>query len=210
MLSLFVDGLPRPTALFLMVHAAFRRDAGRFAEVLRTHQGPERIARLASHWELYSGMLLSHHQQEDAHLFTMLAHADERLEGLIPELEREHSALGPLLGQIGELFETQLTPRAELVKLFEKLEALLDEHLSKEEQYLVPVMERCGIIPGGGESQEGDAVEREAAWWEALAFPWVAEGIADATLEAILPKGVKERFVSDQASYRAHVNGLWA
>lgn len=162
----------RPTALFLMGHAAFRRDAGRSAERLRTRQEPERIARLALHWELYSGMLWRHHQQEDAHLFGTIARADERVESLIAELEREHAELDPLLVRFGELLEARPTTCDELDELFKssassplspaKVDALLEQHLSKEEEFLIPIMRVCGIFSAAARSR------RAMLWSEKL------------------------------------------
>ncbi|MEX0835612.1 MAG: hypothetical protein WD010_05945 [Nitriliruptor sp.] len=63
---LVIDGRPRPAALFLAVHEAFRRDAARGAAVAGRVEDAPRARRLARHWELYAGMLLSHHHAEEA------------------------------------------------------------------------------------------------------------------------------------------------
>lgn len=85
--------------------------------------------------------LHGHHTVEDTHLFPYLEEHYPELAPVIARLRDEHGTVGRLLGDIRALLETASGhDPARLREEFRRLSTELEEHLSYEEEQLVPTL----------------------------------------------------------------------
>lgn len=151
-------GHPNFTALtgyWLERHLGFRRMQAMLLEETRAFIGAERepaayaggLVRVAGR---FLNELHGHHAIEDHHYFPMLQRLDPRLERGFALLDADHHAIDPLLhaiaGQanalLGAIREGSPTADAagRLEAEFARFAALLDRHLTDEEEIVVPVI----------------------------------------------------------------------
>lgn len=103
----------------------------------------------------YGGMLLNelhgHHQIEDMHYFPQLSRLDPRLEQGFALLDADHGAMDGLLHDMADCANAVLQAEGDAAALgsfFKRLagfEALLDRHLTDEEELIVPVILKTGF-----------------------------------------------------------------
>ena len=99
---------------------------------------------------------------------------------------------------------------APAVTAFERLAAVIDAHLDREEEHLVPVM-AAGPGPGGPPSEDGPGAggppeDGPPGGFDDPAFqlPWLADGLDPQVVDgllSVLPPSFREGFPAWQAAY---------
>ncbi len=142
-----LSGPPADTRDMLVVHAAFRREFRLVPALVRaTAEGDTARAKtVADHLELMTMFLHHHHGGEDRLLWPVLL---ERIAGehcpLVLLMEAHHEAISAQLDVVEELralFGAMATAehRDDLAAACDRLHQLLDEHLTAEEQRILPL-----------------------------------------------------------------------
>jgi hypothetical protein len=209
---------------FLGAHRAFRRDAGRFPVALRRSamqtrpgEGPD-IDALRGHWDSYEAALAYHHHLEDDWLFPLLAGIDPALRGVIDQLVVQHHDLDETIATVDEALGR--LPAVEAVepaaRACDALAEALGPHFDLEEEHLAPVMRSTAIEPDAGDAAEQDGAEDEGAHPDdsghAFVMPWVADGLDDETVTALvdtLPPSARVTFPRWQADYTDRLRRWW-
>jgi len=220
-----LDGDGRATFLshFLGAHRAFRRDAARFPVALRrigAPEDPDRIPHpdaLRRHWEGYEAAMVHHHHMEDELLFPPLRNLDPAVGEVIDELVVQHHELdGTIAGVHEALVRLPAADAVEQsVRACEELAAGLGRHLALEEEHLVPVMRATMLEPRlHGEGEPGGTQEergRSEATGHAFVLPWMADGLDDDTVAALLGSepSAGATFPAWRAAYTDLLNRWW-
>jgi hemerythrin HHE cation binding domain-containing protein len=215
------EGRPSFLSHFLASHRAFRRDAARFPVAVRrigreggSEHGPGRspdVGALRRHWGGYQGALAYHHDMEDELLFPQLRSLDPALGEVIDELVVQHHEQDGTIAAVEEAMGR--LPAVEAVRpaslACDALAAALDRHFDVEEEHLVPVMRARGVEPEADgtdeEEQPGDTVQ-------AFVMPWVADGLDDDVVTALLeafPPSMRAAFPGWQADYADLLSRWW-
>ena len=132
-----------------VVHTMFRREFGLMPGLVRavTPGDTARAAVVADHVTLMTEGLAAHHQGEDDHIWPYLR---ERCPGecgaLVSVMEDQHRAIHECFRPVQTTAETwrqtaSADMRNALVEAVEELVAVTDEHLSLEEERVVPLIE---------------------------------------------------------------------
>jgi hemerythrin-like domain-containing protein len=131
----------------VVIHRLFRREFGLAPGLIRrvADGDRQRSAVVADHLEFLTDGLHHHHATEDELLWPMLLERVGELDGeLVRRMEAQHETVGALVARAGELFPTwranaSATTGEELANVFEKLSVALNEHLSDEENEILPL-----------------------------------------------------------------------
>ncbi len=131
--------------MFRQLTQVLREDA---QALLDKNMAFETYAQRLSHYGgTFLNQLHGHHQIEDAHYFPQLIQLDPRLERGFELLEADHEAIDPLLNDFAQGANAVLKgadPGA-FLKRINGFEALLDRHLTDEEEIVVPVVLETGF-----------------------------------------------------------------
>jgi hemerythrin-like domain-containing protein len=180
--------------MMLAVHDALRRDLERVAQMDARSEG----------WDFFERMLHVHHTAEDDLLWPVVRDAvagrSEDL-ALLDAMVTEHAAIVPLLEAIDRaLADGQAARRARA-----KLDTLLREHLTHEEQAALPLIDRTlteeqWIAFGQG------STERVGADMPRF-LPWLLDGADEDTTTRVLgliPAPVQDMYRDEwRPAYRA-------
>lgn len=133
-----------------LVHAIFRREYRLLPGLIRAvGSGDVQRARvIGEHAQMFIATLEHHHTNEDAMLWPKLhERVPTELEPLVDLMEDHHAqvhdlmeAIEPLLGRW--ISTADVRDRDHLADLFDRLYAILAEHLGAEERDLLPIMAR--------------------------------------------------------------------
>ena len=99
---------PVDMQMMYVMHHAFRRDLGRFAEAAQRTPVQDRTAwrLLARRWAIFSEVLHEHHSGEDAGMWPwLLEHGTPADRSTLEAMEAEHAEIDPLLASCAEGFE---------------------------------------------------------------------------------------------------------
>jgi len=180
-------------------HDALRRDLESVARMTARSEG----------WNLFERFLRAHHDAEDDALWPVLREAligqTEDL-SLLDEMEAEHAALGPLLEAIDDALDGGTSaPEART-----DLAARLQEHLTHEEEEVLPVIDRT--LNDEQWMQFGEASVARIGPDMPILLPWVLDGAdAERTKAALgsLPEPVQQEYRNEwQPAYAAR--NWWA
>ena len=170
-----------------VIHAAFRRDLGRFLAALSTFPPGDRAraAGLGRAWDNFRDMLHQHHQDEETIFFPVLAKlgADQ---GLIHDLESEHGVMSNALVEADvamRRFTSDSTAESAAAahRAMLTLQEALGIHLAHEERDLEPFS--AGHV-GTPEMKAAQKDVRKAFKGNAgTFFAWLLDG-ADADAQA--------------------------
>jgi iron-sulfur cluster repair protein YtfE (RIC family) len=138
---------PVDTRDMFVVHSGFRREFRLAPGLVRSVPAGDtaRAAQVATHLGLVTDLLHHHHTNEDALVWpTLLARVPEQLAPIVELMEGHHAAVHDLLEQFPGAVRAwtaaaQAAPREALADLLDRLYAILDEHLTAEEQRLLPI-----------------------------------------------------------------------
>ncbi len=181
------------TMMYVM-HDALRRDLHLIAKAA-ARRTP--LLRTAAGWELFKKALLTHHVAEDEALWppmrAALADRPDDL-ALLDAMEAEHARIDPLLAAIDDA----LADEARLDRVGDLTDVLaveLTAHLAHEEKEALALVEATvteadmAAFGGAHTVRYGADVSR--------IMPWLLDGVADETAEAIvggLPEPVRKAY----------------
>jgi hemerythrin-like domain-containing protein len=189
--------------MFMMSHHGFRRDLARFARALTRADVGERTQALQEEWQSFKNTLHGHHQVEDSSMFPNLRQQVPALSDCIAQLSADHAQIDPLLAQ-GDAAFAQLPDTGAALAIVRQLQALLDPHLAREEENLVPLIRGAKAFPTPGS-------EAEAAMY-AQGFAWSMHGVAaDVTTKvyALLPEIITARLPAALRAFDERCERVW-
>jgi hypothetical protein len=129
-----------------VVHTMFRREFGHLPRLIREAANVERARIIAGHFALINGALHHHHCSEDHLVWPLLKkRAGNSIGKHLQMMEAQHDALAIRLEQLSVGIRTWLADDAAANgpgSDASRLAVLLDEHLTAEEELVVPVMEQ--------------------------------------------------------------------
>lgn len=135
------------TSDMIIVHRLFRREFSRFPRlVLDVGAGDTGRAELIGSYlaDIAAG-LHHHHHAEDELLWPVLLERVSLRADLIHRMEAQHERLGELLARIDELLpvwrsRAEASVRDELADVIAQASSALDEHLTEEENEILPIV----------------------------------------------------------------------
>jgi hemerythrin-like domain-containing protein len=143
------DAGPADTAMMGIVHSALRRDLTRASAVLgaETATGDAQRTALAAHLAWMMDFLHGHHEGEDAGLWPLVRALNPSAGDLIDQMERDHAQIAPAMGTVNAATrryaaDGSAQARDGVVAALESLRAVLDPHLRREEQEMMPVVSK--------------------------------------------------------------------
>lgn len=128
-----------------LLHAAFRRDVGRLANVAQTYgtETDEVHDALLVGWHGFSRELHHHHRIEDTHIWPLmrrrLADRPDDL-AVLDDMEAEHSLIDPTLAALEEAFDDREHGPEQVPHRIDDLVGLLRSHLAHEERDAFPLI----------------------------------------------------------------------
>jgi hypothetical protein len=199
------DGTASMATLLLMSHHAFRRDLSRFAAALNQLGAPDpaQAEALRGEWRFYREALHGHHLMEDSNIFPGLKGQHPELAAVIAKLSEEHHRIDPLLVHgdrvFGESFDA-----AGAKGVVSDLQALLREHLEREEASVVPHLRGAKAFPPPPDESMLEVF--------AQGFAWSMQGIDEAVTREVaklLPPGLVSRLPAAQAAFNQRCLRVW-
>ncbi|OMB77234.1 hemerythrin domain-containing protein [Mycolicibacterium conceptionense] len=161
--------------MMLAVHDALRRDLMRMKSAAVQVDRPDIRSALGIGWQTFSRYLTVHHTAEDETLWPSMQaklgdHTTAR--DLLHEMTDEHARLDPVLREIDDNLAEGTAEHLET--LFDRLAALLTDHLEHEESSALPLVQE--ILTTEEWQAFGDDQRRrigfdDAAWF----FPWLLD-----------------------------------
>jgi iron-sulfur cluster repair protein YtfE (RIC family) len=140
---------PADTRIMGIVHDALRRDLQR-AETAITRAPPpseaQRVA-IAAHVRWLMDFLHRHHAGEDQGLWPLVRAHNPAAGDLLDQMDTDHARIGPQIDQVqnaAATYGTDASPagRQGLAAAIELLRSVLDPHLRREEDEMMPVVSR--------------------------------------------------------------------
>jgi hemerythrin-like domain-containing protein len=133
-----------------MAHAMFRREFGLLPALVRGVGAgdKERTQLIADHFELVKTVLHHHHHAEDTHLWPrLLERGPEDIDPIVHVMESQHADIDKALSEIEVARkawrDSATSERGEdMAAALDRLSPLLDEHLSMEEERVLPLIEK--------------------------------------------------------------------
>jgi Hemerythrin HHE cation binding domain len=130
------------------VHVVFRRELGSAPDLVRgvAAGDSERARVVGDHIELMLNLLHTHHSGEDAHIWSrLLERAPHELAPIVHTMESQHHGIEVTQAEVLTYAETWRSstaaePGEQLAAALERLNLLVEEHLSLEEEKAVPIM----------------------------------------------------------------------
>lgn len=138
-------------------HQELRRRVSRLQATLGRHEPDSEV--LATHCLAFCAALTSHHQGEDAGMFTEIAKARPDLAGKIDKLVEDHEMIGTILERVAALAERARGARgAALSSLkgeLDGLAAIMESHFRFEERALSAALDEGTTGAGWAEQVFG-------------------------------------------------------
>lgn len=133
-----------------VVHNTFRREYEGLGGLIRSVDAGDtaRAAIVVEHLEMISALLHAHHEGEDLYLWPKLVErAAPELASLVDRMADQHEAVAGGLSELGDRVrawwpEAGADARDALADALERFILVLDQHLTDEEKYVVPLLER--------------------------------------------------------------------
>ncbi|KXF85698.1 hemerythrin [Rhodococcus ruber Chol-4] len=135
-----------------LLHAAFRRDVGRLANVAQTYgtETDEVHDALLVGWHGFSRELHHHHRIEDTRIWPLmrrrLADRPDDL-AVLDDMEAEHSLIDPTLAALEEAFDDREHGPEQVPHRIDDLVELLRSHLAHEERDAFPLIREVITAP---------------------------------------------------------------
>jgi Hemerythrin HHE cation binding domain len=133
----------------LMMHNMFRREfalmPGLVGDVVAGEHDRAQI--IGDHVQAVTDLLHGHHTHEDEDIWPLLLDRCARAAGLVGLMQGQHHQVATLLHQVDEALSiwrdaVTVESRAALAEVLDRLIPALKEHLSAEEDRVVPLMEQ--------------------------------------------------------------------
>ncbi len=131
-----------------MVHVMLRRELGLLPKLIQETTDAERAAHIADHFSFVADTLHHHHCSEDDYVWPLLAErTPESADELLAVMNSQHSELATQLEKVRAAMLTWSAACTAdqgtlLVNAFIRFNDMLDQHLSAEEELVVPLMEQ--------------------------------------------------------------------
>ncbi len=189
--------------MFMMSHHGFRRDLARFARALGRADVGERAQALRDEWQSFKATLHGLHQVEDAHMFPSMREQQPALSACIDQLAADHAEIDPLLAEGDTAFAALPDPAAALA-VVQKLQRLLDSHLAREEENIVPLIRGAKAFPSPSTDAEAELY--------AQGFAWSMHGIAAdvrTKVYALLPDVLTSRLPAALRAFDERCERVW-
>jgi len=143
-----------------IVHDALRRDLQRAAAALSSRPPPhdrQRVA-IAVHVRWLMDFLHAHHTGEDQGLWPMVRAHNPAASDMLDQMDADHTRIGPQIDRVAAAAATYQTDtsgaaRDALATAVEVLRSVLDPHLQREEDEMMPIVSRS-ITDGQFKSYE--------------------------------------------------------
>lgn len=140
---------PADTTIMGIVHDALRRDLGRATAAISAEPVPpdrQRVA-IAVHVRWLMGFLRSHHAGEDQGLWPLVRAHNPAAGGMLDLMDADHARIGPQIDRVADAAANyQASPsraaRETLATAIEMLRSVLDPHLRREEDEMMPIVSR--------------------------------------------------------------------
>jgi hemerythrin-like domain-containing protein len=137
------------TRMMGIVHSALRRDLTRTATALAAPQppaDPQRVA-LAAHVTWMMDFLHRHHEGEDAGLWPLVRSLNAAAGDLLDQMEQDHAQITPEMAKLSAAtarYSGDASPqvREGVLVALASLRAVLDPHLRREEDEMMPVVSK--------------------------------------------------------------------
>lgn len=181
--------VPADTRTMKIVHNALRRDLPRARAVLSAVPYPharQRVA-LAEHLLLMTDFLHKHHDAEESGLYP-LVRRDPAAAALLDEMEADHDALDPgiaALEQAARAYLDDAAARTEVIAALDLLNPVLMSHLDREENLLMPVVERT-VSKAEWEAWEQGLAKKRSMGELAAEGHWIIDGATPDEVELML------------------------
>jgi hemerythrin-like domain-containing protein len=200
------DGSSSIATALMMSHHGFRRDLARFSIALgRVAKGDgSRTADLQKEWQSYRNTLHGHHSAEDQGIFPNVLKEKPALAPVIEGLIADHHRIDPLLEEGDRAFAGLPAAAAGAADVVARLSGLLDPHLAKEEEQIIPVLRNWKAFPP-------PASEAEASMY-ADGFAWASDGVASDVIDrvdATLPDVVTSKLAAARAAFAQRAERVW-
>ena len=176
-----------------MAHTVFRREFGLLPAAISsvTAADATRAQIIAQHYELIHGMLHHHHQAEDAYLWPRLVgRAAQEAPPVVAAMEAQHEQLDNLLAGVTagvNAWRETADPAqgASLAEAAARLNGLIAEHLTAEEEQAVPLIAQHITAAEWGEMVAASAAGIEPEQMPLLFGMMMYEGDPEVIREAI-------------------------
>ena len=140
---------PADTRVMGIVHDALRRDLSRATAALASTPAPpdrQRVA-IADHVRWLMDFLHAHHAGEDQDLWPLIRAHNPAAGDLLDQMDADHARIGPQIDHLqnaAAVYRADASPAARqgLAEAIELLRSVLDPHLRREEDEMMPVVSR--------------------------------------------------------------------
>lgn len=166
------------------VHASFRTEFGRLAEVFAQPRDAAHAELLEEQLALVLALLHDHHRYEDDILWPLLRSGVPSIKAELDELEGEHGQLDPLIAAAADRGRS----RDERARALAELQLFLRQHVDHEEWIAFPLMLRV-LTPEHLAADRRRAVTDFRRHGVALVFGWIASCLDD----ELLAKSISEQ-----------------
>jgi deazaflavin-dependent oxidoreductase (nitroreductase family) len=123
------------------VHETFRRELAIIRREV-AEAGPSLVAQLRVNCLNTCAGLHQHHRGEDLGIFPAVAGRDPSLAPVVDRLRAEHEAIAALIDALQTAISGEGAGSAEVVVTVDRLIDELERHLTYEEEYLIPALDR--------------------------------------------------------------------
>jgi hypothetical protein len=133
------------TQMMGMVHSALRRDLTRATDALSRRPAPgdaQRVA-IAQHLQALMRFLEQHHVGEDDWLWPTVRRLNPAAAEVLDQMDADHLAIAPHMGTVSAVaaaYEKAATGRESLEQALGDLRGVLDPHLRREEDEMMPIV----------------------------------------------------------------------
>ncbi|WP_405148292.1 hemerythrin domain-containing protein [Sphaerisporangium sp. NBC_01403] len=140
---------PADTRIMGIIHGALRRDLERTTRALSSTPPPlerQRVA-IAAHVEWLMKFLHGHHIGEDQGLWPIVRARNPAAGDLLDQMDADHARIAPEIDRVEKAAaayaaDGSSTAREGLVGVIESLRSVLDPHLRREEEEMMPIVSR--------------------------------------------------------------------
>ena len=142
------EDAPADTQMMPIVHSALRRDLVRIRMVLGTPEAaqPRRRTALAEHVLWLMHFLHAHHSGEDEGLYPLVVRRNPVAADLVRTMDEDHGMITPAMDSLSAAAQHHLadpdSPDELLARAIDGLNKVLNPHLEREEQVMMPVVSR--------------------------------------------------------------------
>lgn len=192
-----------------VTHDGFRRDLERLAAAASA--GRTDTPQVRDGWQNFKTQLLIHHTVEDAWLWPKLkglvaGRADDL--ALLEAMEAEHAVLDPQLEAVGTALTTGA---ADLPARVEELRAVLDKHLTHEEEETLPLIQSV-MTPKDWRGFRGAMARKQRISGASVWIPWITDGMSPADSQKFLARMPPPLRVLNKLSWegRYRNRNLWS